>query len=479
MSERNLPEGDIAAPLRAVIRRRRRRTFLTVLFFAVAAAAAATLATRGLEVLGLVSGQSVSLALAAALAGLTVLLGGLAWTVLRRPSDGAVAFDIDRRAGWEERYGTAWEVNDAGSQDRGAVERALLASVSRDVGRLDPAVLAPFATRPLLIALALAIALTGALAVERGLQSGVRDDASELAATDMAVPEDEAATTVQDAARAAAEIIARDAEERDDPYLTAVASALQDRLAEADEQPGELPDSLRRELEDLLDHAAAAYGEDMPDWLGTSDDRLAGLDERLAAYEAEQAAAEAAAAMRDARRAEGEPPGMYEASPDLQERFANRREEEIIAGPDAEREDGAPSDGPAAGGEEEGIRPMEPQEWVSVGQMPVGAALQSGRGESDAAGLGSETLEEDAAFAEIEGRAGEEMVLAGEPDSGGRRIRIEVIPELAAGEVGQAASAGAARAGAGASADVTAPRREFIPSDNLTVIKRYFARAPQ
>src|SRR5690606_7154923 len=104
-------------------------------------------------------------------------------------------------------------------------------------------------------------------------------------------------------------------------------------------------------------------------------------------------------------------PGLYDARPELAEQFAGRNSDEISGGAEATAiseapgniEGGAPSDGPQL---------MQPEQLQSIGAIPVGAALDSGRGASNAAGLGQEDFRADDAFTQLNARPAEDMVVS-------------------------------------------------------------------
>jgi hypothetical protein len=284
--------------------------------------------------------------------------------------------------------------------------------------------------------------------------------------------EDSLRATIEEVAR----LLETDAQNRDDPYLAAVAQALTERLAEE----GSLAE-LRTDVEELLEHAARAYGERVPEWLGSAEaDRMAGLEDRVEDFRAEQA-------RREARANRG----------NVDPEFGGFRDEELddygltTAGMRDEPSPGLSLDGQqpptpeegagegimsVAGEMPPGLRRLDPSELQLAGNMPSGAAMNSGRGESNAAGLGSETLEQDDAFVGIPAAPGEDVILTATPESGGRRIRIELAPE--AGEEVAAGEAGGA-AGAQVRLAAEALQRQFVPADRRDVTARYFARAPQ
>lgn len=453
------PDETLLAPLRAVAQLRRRRALIAVALATAIAFSGALLLAAVLAWQGHPLQRPVLLAL---LAAAIVAAAGLFW--LRRPlsSVDALAFDVDRRAGLEQRFGTAVEVRGSEPDTMTSVGLSLRRAGLRDAGRLDPKTLVPLATRPIVAAAAALVLILVALPLVPGRPAPT-------AAVDPSIAQAEGLiATAEEVAR----LLAADAEARDDAYLAAVAEALRERLARPDDVAG-----LDDDLAELLEHAAQAYGSDVPAWLGAEANRMAGLQSRLDRFREEEerrAAAEAA-------RPRGNPYGEVQMD-DYGLTPEGMRSEPSPSVGFAPPANGAepPEDGASllARGESEddGLRRLRPEDMQLAGSMPSGAAMQSGRGQSNAAGLGAETLEPDAGFAGIEAAPGEDVILTATPETGGRRIRIELVPEtapLADGGAAGAPPASAARAAA------EALQRQFVPADRRDVIARYFARAPQ
>ncbi len=447
-------------PLEAIAARRRRRAILGIVLASAIAFAFVHL------VAAVMAWQSRPLANAAVLAvvlGAIIMAIGLVWLVRQPSTRGDLAFHVDRLAGLEQRYGTAVEVDADRRDEAGAVVLALRRAGAADAEALDPARLVPLITRPLAVGLGALAMVSLAIALVPG-RSGDVAGRNGLAAPSLPEPADIAETASE-----VARLIAADAETRDDPYLAAVARAIEERLT-ANTDLG----ALEQDLAQLLEHAADAYGVRPPEWLGTAgSNRLAGLQERLDRFAEEQA-------RRDARR--GGSPLMadlayddYGVDPEEMgippsRSVGNAAPQGEILEPDAQGER-------LAGGEPaDGLRRMSDEEVQLAGAMPSGAALESGRGRSRAAGLGSETLEGDDAFGAIAFQPGEDMVVTATPEAGGRRIRVEVAPDAeAAGPDGAAGALGASAQGP----DAQPQQRQYVPADRRAVTARYFARAPQ
>lgn len=471
----------LVAPLTEVARRRMRRDLVLALLAGLVTGLAGLLFTR------LVGGEALPVI---ALALAWIALGfGFTRAMLRRRGLRQLAFEVDRAAGLGQSFGTAVELSgpdrlmgraapdlpdtNATARDYPVV-RALLRDAAEGARNIAPAQLEPLVTRPVVISAALAVVLGAAFVfvqVGGGTQLPVPAQVASTVEDDMSI-EDALA-----AAAAAADRIAQDAEAMDDPYLEAVARAMRD-LTERDPAEQDVA-ALNEAVQELLEHASRAYGEDMPSWL--DDTQMAGLGTRIAEFEDQEAARQAAAEARAAAR-EALGPGMYDRDERQAERVAGRDQDELIAGSAASEESRVsrgdfPDETPSGGGD--GLRPLLPEELVSAGQVPVGAALQSGRGQSNMAGLGSESLEEDTAFSDLAGAGSESVVVSATPQAAGNRIRIETAPEASSDTTPGALSAGLDRGGVGAAQEPVPPTRDFVPADRLTLVARYLARAPQ
>ncbi|NDV01190.1 hypothetical protein [Pseudoroseicyclus tamaricis] len=449
-------------PMRRVSRRSRLRDTLA----AVLAGLIAGLAVIGAaEIAALVGATLPPVVPFAAVASL--LVGAAVALVLwrRRPAGAALAFRIDRRAGFGEAYGTAIDV--AGREETpGPVGQVLLEHLAPRARSLDTSRIEPLFPRPVIVLAAVAAVLLLAVGLSLGLRQGAAPaPAAAPRPLEEAEPEDPEA-----ALQAAAERMAADAEETGDAYLEAVARAIEDRLEQARAGGGEISSA---EAEDLLEHAARAYGEDQPDWLGEgAGERLAGLGDRLE-EEARQEAARAARAEQEADR----PPGMYDRPPDMAERYVGRGEDELRSDPNAPSGEAAASSDPGltGGGGEDEPRRMDSEDLQFAGRVPVGAALQSGRGESNMAGLGSQDLQEDADFAGLAAETGETILLGGQASPDGNRIRIELPPEVEAAAAAEAAAAGFASGGAEGPA-AGARARSVVSLEGRDMVARYLGR---
>ncbi|MGZ9810199.1 hypothetical protein ACXN5S_07010 [Pseudoroseicyclus sp. H15] len=408
---------------------------------------------------------------AVAAIGAALIAGGAVFLLLwwRRPTGTALAFRIDRRAGLGQAFGTAVDV--ASRRDpAGPVGEVLLGHVAPQARSLDARRIEPLFPRPVVILAINAAIIVVAVLVSLALREAAAPfDLSFTPRVAQSQPEDPEA-----ALQAAAERMAADADASGDPYLAAVARAMEDRLEEARAGGGEISTA---EAEELLEHAARAYGEERPDWLGEgAGERLAGLGDRLdeaARADAARQAAEEARAALDASR----PPGMYDRPPEMAERYVGRGQDELLNDPEGASGSGEASADPGltGGGGDDEPRRMDGEDLQFAGRVPVGAALQSGRGESDMAGLGSQELQEDADFTTLEAGAGEEILLDAPDSPEGNRIRIELPPEVAEAAAEAAAAAGFA-SGANSAAPGEIGSRSVVSLAGRDVVARYLGR---
>ena len=463
------PFDPILSPLDGVMARRRLRALIRAALACALAVLAALLAVMLAERLGAGPFGRVPILVAV---GLAAALCSAIIARMRRRSPVAEAFFIDRVGGFDEAYGTAVELVDTPGAESEPVPAQLLAAVRARAGTIAVAPLVRILTPGFLAALALMLALVAAVWWLDRVPAPIPVDP----ASETAVPAEPAGA---ETLASVVEMLAEDAGRRDDPLLEAIARTLSERVASAGGEP--MSDALQRQINDLLDQAAAAYGEDAPRWLGTSQSmRLSELEDALAAMQAAHTAAPSATPLdpfrpqvNDIQATEG--PEMYGARPELAERYADRTSDEISGGAEAaalgeaasDLEGGAPSRGPQL---------MQPEQLQSIGAIPVGAALDSGRGASNAAGLGQEDLRADDAFARLDAPPAEDMVVSAEPQAEGSRIRIEIVPELAEGGVAGAANAIGGQTGTGSSEPVA---RDFIPATARDIAARYFERAAQ
>lgn len=460
----------ILSPLHTVIARRRIRTLARIAIACALAVTTALLVIIALDRFGLVSIDTVPVVVAI---GLVTLLAAAFVAWMGRRTVAEEAFFIDKASGLEEAYGTAVElVQHPGALDR-PVPAELAGSVRSRLGSLSPSRLVAFMTPGFVLALVLTAAAGLAAIWLFQMPAPPAPDPSVEAGPESAPAESGTISTI-------AEMLTEDAEARDDLLLGAIARTLAERAQTAGAEG--LSDALAREINDLLDQAAAAYGDTPPAWLGDNEGMR--LNELSAELEALRNPTPAPASGQpieppqgrgDAVQASPQGPSLYETRPELAEQYADRSENERLANAEIVSSGEPPTDlGGGAPGE--GPQLMEPQQLQSIGSIPVGAALESGRGLSNAAGLGEQDMQADDAFTQLGAEPGEDVVLSAEPQSGGSRIRIEIVPQAAEQGGAGAANAISGQTGSGSAEPVA---RDFIPFSARDIAARYFERAAQ
>ena len=300
-------------------------------------------------------------------AGLVFLLTAWAPTPVR------LAMAADRHYGLAEKLATAIEVRPGQAS---AVGAALLVDAEQAAQRADPKEVAPwFASRLRWAMAAPVVALLLALAAfGLGAGSGADEAGSPPVEAERPVSAGDIA--------AAAELIAADAQTRDDPELAEVAAemrALADRLEAADIDEGE-----RGELAELLDRAGNRYGNPLHDWPPFEGDQ-SGLADRMEA-----------ARLREGQDGPANPPGAAGGAG-----APGAPGGETAAG-EPEAGEIKPSDLPGGGEEGQGLGiapPTNAQQSSAMGEetglddatpqtAAQGAAEGAGEAESNMAGTG-------------------------------------------------------------------------------------------
>jgi hypothetical protein len=149
---------------------------------------------------------------------------------------------------------------------------------------------------------------------------------------------------------------------------------------------------------------------------------------------------------------------------------------------------GGTSDGPAQVQVDPGLRPdgamqgadpgpqrLEPEDLMSIGERPVGAAEQSNRGPSDNAGLGVAALAPEASADGLIVTEYEGLQVSAELQDGSR-IRVEIAPESATPGGVSAVGGSFGRSGAGSAQPVD---RDYVPAARRDLAARYFERLTQ
>lgn len=450
----------ILAPLAIVARRRRLRNALHAVLAGGVSGLAVALGALTAARTGVTGIDPMVPAVAT---GVTVAALVMIIAEMRRPSAIKEAFRLDRTSGLDEGFGTAVEMARAAAPLDTPVTATFVRGIEGKLGALSHEKNLAIFTRGFWAGLALLIALGGAVI---GLQQWPQTQ------PETALTEGQGEIAGMETLESVIDMLATDAEIRDDALLAAIAQTLADKIAENDDAV--LSEDLARQVGDLLDQAAATYGDDAPSWLGaTEGSRLMELDEALAAMDP----ADAPGAQPPLELAVDPyyvPPEMRFSSPPGE--FGNGMEaanadgsEMSAADPDA----AGNLDGTALGQSPEA---MTEEEIKAIGATPVGAALDSGRGVSHAAGLGEEDFRADDQFGRLGFEPTEDMVLSAEPSAEGSRIRIEIVPDASATDGSGNVGALGGQGGAGSSEPVD---REFIPFSARTVAARYFERSAQ
>lgn len=459
MTEIGHSYASILAPLGVVARQRRLRNVVHALL----AGAIVGLAAYLVLLVAARMGTSIAPTLPVLIAAGVTVAGVLLLNEILRPSLLSEAFKLDRASGLEEGFGTAVELARADAPVDTPVVAKFIRTVEARLGVLPDTRVVPVFTKAFWAGVVILAVLAAAALYVRQMPEPI---AAETAAGD----EDAAALETLETIT---EMLATDAELREDPLLEAIAQTLTDKIAEAAGAP--LEERLAREVNDLLDQAAASYGENVPSWLGSTDGaRLLELDDALA----EMDPADAPGAQPPLELAVDPyyvPPEERFTSPAGD--FGMMQEASEGAG-----ESGLTAADPEASGNLDGLtlgqspQAMTEEEIDAIGATPVGAALDSGRGVSHAAGLGEEDFRADDEFARLGFEPTEDMLLSAEPQAEGARIRIEIVPDANVTNVAGATSGIGGQSGTGSTEPVD---REFIPVSARGVAARYFERTAQ
>lgn len=396
---------------------------------------------------------------AAAAAGATVVA-----VRLRATSRLRVARRMDRQLMLSEMVSTAYELRD---RDDGPVLRALRERAGTLAGQVDLRRLGAWGSRAMLLA--------GSFLVVAGLVAAVallRPAAETGAETPTAAgAANEAPPVSSGALDTLAKLIADDAERKNSDYLAAVSRSIE-QLAEQ-LHAGQAPDDIAAQVQALLDHARAGYEGQLPSWLqGGSNDLQRVLRNASDFAEAKQQAASARAAKRgDPQQAGGLSSDMYTLDPSVLDRSAAElpvatNTNQSKAG--GEREGGLDT-GPMGGGDFAAQR-MDSEQLERAGALPIGGAAQSGKGESNVAGGGSQPLLNDSGFMQSMPDPTREMALtAADPQEDGH-IRIYMPTGAEAHDAAGAAGGAAAYARQAAQA----VDRQAVDGDAARVVARYF-----
>ena len=379
----------------------------------------------------------------AAFAGALLLAIVLAF--LLTPDIATLARSADRTFALQERLSTALEV-DTNLQPHaawGPVPSALLADAERHAATIDPRQIVrldlPRAiwAVPMLIVAAVLLQLLPpdafSLAVSRGPVLGVERDGAGFTNQQGA----EAAANL----RRIAELLDKDAEERSDPYLRTIARTLE-RLSSEAERQGVDRRVVASALNRLLGHARQAYGQTSnADRGATPRDVVQQLQAALDDIAGIRQAGAAAAHEPDA----GAGPGNIAAAEQGQADRPAQPSERKTGGGRTPSEAATPNARPASWDDLlknlDDYDPVDPriekerafaeqQRRARAASQSAGAAQDAGQGDGDRAGDGTRPLGNGGATTSTELVPGAEMLLPDQAANSGRRIRIELAPDV-------------------------------------------------
>jgi hypothetical protein len=454
----------------------------------------------GLEVFGIFFNMAVpaashaalseQLAFSAAVFACALALAAIL-SFLLTPDMATLARAADRAFALQERLSTALEV-DAGLQPHAVldpVRAALLADAERhaaaidrrQIVRLDP----PRAiwAVPVLIAAAVLLQLVPrdafGLAASREPIAGAKHDGTGLTGQQGA----EAAANL----RRIAERLGKDAEERSDPYLRAIARTLE-RLSSDAERPGIDRRVLASALDRLLAHARQAYGQagnadrsatprDVVQQLQVALDDITGNRQAKATVPREPNGSAGAGSVATAEPTQANRPVQSS-----ERKTAGGRTPSEMATPER----------PQAGWDDllkdlDDYDPVDPriekerafaeqQRRARAAAQSAGAAKDAGLGEGDRAGEGTRPLSDGNPTASAELAPGAEMLLPDQAINGGRRIRIELPPDIARSGVAPPTAGGP---GEWQRIQEQAVERSVLAPEDRKVVGRYFMRSPE
>lgn len=460
-------EHSTAAPWRALTRIRRRETLSRVLplLMFIGAISVTMLGLSSLTAVG----EELTGPIAMATAGLAIAV--IVFEIWRHGDIQRIARRMDYRLRSAELLSTALGARP--EMDASPVGRSLLRRAEGYANALDIDRAAPILSRATVLAAAALILATGGVWV--GSILGSRPvSVAETAETPIV---ENRAPIGADDVEILARLLAEDAERHDSDYLEAVANSLEE-LAEAARRGMTQPD-LQAELQTLIDHAQRGYEGRLPRWMADmpAGDAGALLQNARAFDEQRQAAALArqqAAENGDQPVAGGRSSDMYNLPEDRLTRSANApssASQGLQEGDMAARAGDPSSAGEA--GEGFAARPMEEGALESAGAFPIGAAAQSGKGESNMAGGGSQPFGPDSQYLESMPDPSQTMTISATDTQQGNRIRLHV-PTTA--EQTDAGAAAIDPNGSWARQAAEAINRQAVGPEADAVVSRYFNR---
>ena len=403
------------------------------------------------------------IAIVALLAVAVVVLAAL----LLRGDAASVARRTDFELGLSERLSTSIGLSPA-TRDS-AVARSLQADARQAARDIQPAAAIPLfsnLTGMAVVALLLALCCAAAAYAFTGMApvtSPVLGEASETA-PDQSYSADDIEVL--------AKLVADDAERRDSDYLAAVANSLKD-LAQA-ARDGTPQQDLQQQLDALLDHAAAGYDGKLPDWMSQQPGNPGATLQNAAAFNAarQQAAAERALMDNGADAPRINSADMYTLNDDRMSRSAAPLPQGNSKPTEGEASREGELQRESLGGSEFAAKPMEDEAFESAGSLPVGAAAQSGKGESNIAGGGSQALAESAGFLETMADPSEVMSISSDANREGSQIRMHVPTAAELSAEGALTDAG----GSWERQNAQTVSRQMVAPDASAVVARYFNR---
>ncbi|HMA74009.1 MAG TPA: hypothetical protein VKP67_21375 [Xanthobacteraceae bacterium] len=495
--------GDTALPaLRRCLKAARARSRVKwMLQGAAFSLVAALVVLCGLEVLGIYRDAAATvtslaelpeyfvsdLALSGAVFMCTLALASIV-VFLCTPDIATFARTADRALALQERLSTALEV-DARLQPPalGPVQAALLADAERHAASIDPRQIVRLDlprvawALPILMAAAVLLRLVSpdafGLSVSRGPTAAERDA--------VGFTSQQAAVAAANLRRIA-ELLDKDAAQRSDPYLRTIARAVE-RLASEVADPGVDRRVLTNALDRFLAHTRQAYGQ-----MISATDR--GLVQRDVLQQFQATLDEIAGARQAGAPAPSNPDGGggdIAAAERGQARPPTHPSERKNTGGRTLPEKATPDRQSATWDDLlkdlDDYDPVDPriekerafaeqQRRARAASQALGAAQDAGRGDGDRAGDGTRPLGNGGATTSTELTPGVEMLLPDQGANGGRRIRIELPPDVVLSGVAPptAAERGEWRRVQEEPIERTAPGAE-----GRRVIGRYFLRSAE
>jgi hypothetical protein len=406
------------------------------------------------------------------------------------PDMRTLARAADRTFALQERLSTALEVDASLQPDAvlDPVRAALLTDADRHAATIDQ-------RRMVRLDVPRAIWAVPVLIAAVALMQLVSPDALGLAAShgpSAGAERGDAGLTSQRGAEVAAnlrriaELLGKDAEVQSDPYLRAIARTLE-RIGSDAERPGIDRRALTSALEQLLGHAHRAYSQ-----AGNAD---RGATARDVTQQLQAALDDIAGNRQAAARTPREPEGGVDAG---KVATADRAQANRPVQPPARKSPSGrtPSETAAPGGLQaswddllkdlDGYDPVDPriekerafaeqQRRARAAAQSAGAANDAGAGEGDRAGVGTRPLGNGGSGAPAELTPRVEMVLPDQASNGGRRIRIELPPQVAASDV---APPTAGSSGDWQRVQEQAVERSLLAAEDRKVVGRYFVHPP-